>query len=163
MPRYTWIVRIPSDVNCGALLKPLRWPLSDRFVSRFIVQVVRVAAGAEPNLVGAFGGKYIRSGLDNQGMTIEAVGARSCVVHACHVSPEETKYKNMFVIYEYSCLLYERAVSLTISLEILSVVNGTPALPPGKPAGGWASIECQLRAVRAYAFADAHHVPRTSW
>lgn len=42
---------------------------ADQLVSRLIVQVVRVATGAELDLVGAFGGQHICSGLDNQGMT----------------------------------------------------------------------------------------------
>lgn len=56
-----------------------------------VVQVVRVAAGAELDPVGAFGGQHIYSGLDNQGMAVKA-HRRGGDVHTCRNSPEETRH-----------------------------------------------------------------------
>lgn len=65
--------------------------LADQFWSRLIVQVVRIAAGAELDPVGAFGRQHIYSGLDTQGMTAEAAEEAELVAHTCrsYLSPQD--------------------------------------------------------------------------
>ena len=58
------------------------------FVSRLIVQIVRTSAGAELDLVGAFGGQHIYSGLDSQGASIEVVGEVGVLIRTAS-SPEK--------------------------------------------------------------------------